>query len=101
MKPGQCRRHDANRFRRPPGLTAAPRGDIFLVPVSAENRGAADVKAGDEVEVELTGNAESLRRSRCCAKAEIGVDLKYRLESVFVVPLLAHLGESVLPHELA
>ena len=33
--------------------TVAARGDQFLLPVSAENREQAGVKAGDEVEVEL------------------------------------------------
>jgi hypothetical protein len=33
--------------------TVFPRGGVFLVPLSAENRTAANVKAGDEVEVEI------------------------------------------------
>ena len=33
--------------------TIAPRGDRFLLPVSAENRAAAGVSAGDAVDVEI------------------------------------------------
>jgi len=33
--------------------TVAPRGGVFLVPLSRENRTAAGVTAGDEVDVEL------------------------------------------------
>jgi uncharacterized protein YdeI (YjbR/CyaY-like superfamily) len=31
----------------------APRGDKFLIPVSAENRQSAGVAAGDEVEIDI------------------------------------------------
>lgn len=34
--------------------TVAPRGDIFLIPLSAENREAAGVAAGDDVVVEIS-----------------------------------------------
>ena len=71
----------------------------FRTTIELANKNATGFRV--PVEVDLTSNAESLRRSRCCAKAGNSVDLKYRLESVFVVPLLAHLGESVLPHDLA
>ena len=37
--------------------TVASRGGRFLVPLSAENRAAAGVAAGDEVEVEVVGDA--------------------------------------------
>ena len=33
--------------------TVAPRGGVFLIPLSAENRAAAGVAAGDEVEVSV------------------------------------------------
>jgi uncharacterized protein YdeI (YjbR/CyaY-like superfamily) len=36
----------------------APRGGRFLVPLSAENRAAAGVAGGDEVEVELEVDTE-------------------------------------------
>lgn len=38
--------------------TVAPRGDRFLVPVSAEHRAAAGLAAGDELEVELRLDTE-------------------------------------------
>jgi hypothetical protein len=38
--------------------TVAPRGGRFLVPLSAENRTAARVTAGDEVEVDLEVDTE-------------------------------------------
>jgi hypothetical protein len=33
--------------------TVFPRGGVFLVPLSAENRTAANVNAGDEVHVDI------------------------------------------------
>jgi hypothetical protein len=52
-----------NRGKRPPvkvhigghiyQSTVAAYGDVFVLPLSAENRAAAGVKAGDEVEVTL------------------------------------------------
>jgi hypothetical protein len=38
--------------------TVAPFGDVFMLPLSAENRGAAGVAADDEVDVELELDAE-------------------------------------------
>lgn len=38
--------------------TVAAYGDLFMLPLSAENREAAGVKAGDEIEVELTLDTE-------------------------------------------
>ena len=38
--------------------TVAPRGGRFLIPLSAENRTAAGVNAGDQVEVELEVDTE-------------------------------------------
>lgn len=38
--------------------TVAPRGDGFLIPVSAENRAGAGVAAGDEVGVEIELDTE-------------------------------------------
>ncbi len=38
--------------------TVAPMGGEFLLPVSAENRELADVKAGDEVDVEIELDTE-------------------------------------------
>ena len=38
--------------------TVAPRGGRFLIPLSAENRTAAGVSAGDEVEVEVEVDTE-------------------------------------------
>jgi hypothetical protein len=38
--------------------TVAARGGMFLVPLSAENRAAADVKAGDEVDVDIELDTE-------------------------------------------
>ena len=38
--------------------TVAPRGGVFLIPLSAENRAAAGVSAGDEVEVDLELDTE-------------------------------------------
>jgi hypothetical protein len=38
--------------------TIAPRGERYLIPVSAENRGAAGVAAGDEVDVEIALDTE-------------------------------------------
>lgn len=39
--------------------TIAPRGDRYLIGVSAENRAAAGVAAGDEVEVDLELDSET------------------------------------------
>jgi hypothetical protein len=38
--------------------TVAPRGGVFLIPLSAENRAAAGVAAGDEVEVSVELDTE-------------------------------------------
>jgi hypothetical protein len=38
--------------------TIAPRGDRYLIPVSAENRAAAGVAAGDEVDVAIALDTE-------------------------------------------
>jgi hypothetical protein len=38
--------------------TIAPRGERYLIPVSAENRAAAGVAAGDEVDVEIALDTE-------------------------------------------
>jgi len=38
--------------------TVAPRGDRFLVPVSGENRAAAGISSGDELEVEIELDTE-------------------------------------------
>jgi hypothetical protein len=38
--------------------TVAPRGERFLIPVSGENRAAAGVAAGDEVEVRIALDSE-------------------------------------------
>jgi len=38
--------------------TIAPRGDRFLLPVSGENRSAAGISAGDEVDVEIELDTE-------------------------------------------
>ncbi len=38
--------------------TVAAYGDVFMLPLSGENRGAAGVAAGDEVEVELRLDTE-------------------------------------------
>jgi hypothetical protein len=38
--------------------TVAPRGGRYLVPLSGENRAAAGVRAGDEVDVELAVDTE-------------------------------------------
>jgi hypothetical protein len=38
--------------------TVAPRGDVFKVGISAENRAAAGVAAGDEIDVELELDTE-------------------------------------------
>lgn len=39
--------------------TVAPRGGDFLIPVSAENRSAAGVAAGDEVDVDIEVDTEA------------------------------------------
>jgi len=74
--------------------TVAVRGGQFLIPLSAENRTAAGVAAGDEVEVELTLDtaprevevpadlAEALASDPAARKAFDGLPFTHRKEYV-------------------
>jgi hypothetical protein len=76
--------HAFNRGKRPPvkvhigghsyQSTVAAYGDVFVLPLSAENRAAAGVQAGDEVEVTLELDTEP-------RTVEVPEDLAAALES--------------------